>query len=172
MVWFSFLHYTSLYISCDKNFEEFLMLCFMLWTSCFSFLSINIYVYTWVDLLFVNMDGKHLIQGYLYQHGTNQFQFNLNQLVNCHTKSFNIPHMWRILIMRLTLEFSRRQWKPMVRLWKLTSSTYLVLLYETSSQNGVKILYKIILTVHLMSWTKHFRTMKNDEKIYMLLKNL
>ncbi len=54
MVWLFFLHYTSLCISCDKNLEEFLMLCFMLWTSCCSFLSIKIYVCTWVDLLFVN----------------------------------------------------------------------------------------------------------------------
>jgi len=55
MVWFFFLHYTSLCISCDKNLEEFLMLCFVLWTSCYSFLSINIYVCTWIDLLFLNM---------------------------------------------------------------------------------------------------------------------
>jgi len=55
MVWISFLDYTSLCISYDKNFEEFLMLYFMLWASCFSFLSIRIYVCTWLDLLFVNM---------------------------------------------------------------------------------------------------------------------
>jgi hypothetical protein len=30
MVWFSFLHCTSLCISCDKNLKEFLMLCFVL----------------------------------------------------------------------------------------------------------------------------------------------
>ncbi len=54
MVWLFFLHYTSLCISCDKNLEEFLMLCFVLWTSCCSFLSIKIYVCTWVDILFVN----------------------------------------------------------------------------------------------------------------------
>jgi hypothetical protein len=55
MVWFSFLHCTNLCISCDKNLEEFLMLCFMLWASCCSFLSIKIYVYSWVDLLFVKI---------------------------------------------------------------------------------------------------------------------
>jgi hypothetical protein len=49
-----FLHYTSLCISCDKNLVEFLMLCFVLWASCFSFLSIKFYVCTWIDLLFVN----------------------------------------------------------------------------------------------------------------------
>jgi hypothetical protein len=54
MVWLPFLHCTSLCISCDKNLEEFLMLCSVLWASCFSFLSIKIYVCTWVDLLFVN----------------------------------------------------------------------------------------------------------------------
>jgi len=54
MVWLSFLHYTSLCISCDKNLGEFLMLCFVLWALCCSFLSIKIYVCTWVDLLFVN----------------------------------------------------------------------------------------------------------------------
>jgi hypothetical protein len=54
MVCFSFLHYTSLCISCDKNLGEFLMLCFVLWALCCSFLSIKIYVCTWVDLLFVN----------------------------------------------------------------------------------------------------------------------
>jgi hypothetical protein len=31
------------------------MLCFVLWALCFNFLLIKIYVYTWVDLLFVNM---------------------------------------------------------------------------------------------------------------------
>jgi len=31
------------------------MLCSMLWTSCFSFLLIKIYVCTWLNLLFVNM---------------------------------------------------------------------------------------------------------------------
>jgi hypothetical protein len=55
MVCFSFLHCTSLCISCDKNLEEFLMLCFVLWASCYIFLSIKFYVCTWVDLLFVNM---------------------------------------------------------------------------------------------------------------------
>jgi hypothetical protein len=30
------------------------MLCFVLWASCYSFLSIKFYVCTWVDLLFVN----------------------------------------------------------------------------------------------------------------------
>ncbi len=54
MVCFSFLHYTSLCISCDKNLGEFLMLCFVLWALCCSFLSIKVYVCTWVDLLFVN----------------------------------------------------------------------------------------------------------------------
>jgi hypothetical protein len=54
MVWLSFLQCTSLCISCDKNLEEFLMLCSMLWASCFSFLSIKIYVCTWLYLLFVN----------------------------------------------------------------------------------------------------------------------
>ncbi len=54
MVCFSFLHYTSLCISCDKNLGEFLILCFVLWALCCTFLSIKIYVCTWVDLLFVN----------------------------------------------------------------------------------------------------------------------
>ncbi len=54
MVCLSFLHYTSLCISCDKNLGEFLMLCFVLWALCCTFLSIKIYVCTWVDLLFVN----------------------------------------------------------------------------------------------------------------------
>ncbi len=54
MVWFSFFHCTSLCISCDKNLEEFFMLCSMLWTSYFGFLLIKIYVCTWLDLLFVN----------------------------------------------------------------------------------------------------------------------
>jgi len=55
MVWLSFLHYTSLCISCDKNLGEFLMLCFVLWALCCSLLSIKVYVCTWVDLLFVNI---------------------------------------------------------------------------------------------------------------------
>ncbi len=54
MVCLSVLHYTSLCISCDKNLGEFLMLCFVLWALCYSFLSIKIYVCTWVNFLFVN----------------------------------------------------------------------------------------------------------------------
>jgi len=58
MVWLSFLHYTSLCISCDKNLAEFLMLCFVLGALCCSFLSIKIYVCISIDLLFVNMVSK------------------------------------------------------------------------------------------------------------------
>jgi hypothetical protein len=39
------------------------------------------------------MDGKHLIQGYSCHHGINQLQFDLNHPINCHIRSFNIPHM-------------------------------------------------------------------------------
>jgi hypothetical protein len=60
MVCFAFLHYTSLCITCDKNLGEFLMLCFVLWALCCTFLSIKIYVCTWVDLLFVNNQGMFL----------------------------------------------------------------------------------------------------------------
>jgi len=55
--------------------------------------------------------------------GINQFQFYLNQLVNCHTASSNIPRMQRILILMLTLEFSRKQLDSMVRPWRQTSIT-------------------------------------------------
>jgi hypothetical protein len=55
MVCFSFLHCTSLCVSCHKNLEKLLILCFVLWGSCFSFLSIKFYVCTWVDFLFVNI---------------------------------------------------------------------------------------------------------------------
>jgi hypothetical protein len=55
IVCFSFLYYTNLCLSCDKNLEEFLMLCFVLWASCYNFLSIKFYVCIWVDLLFVHI---------------------------------------------------------------------------------------------------------------------
>jgi hypothetical protein len=48
-------HCTNLCFWCDNNLEELLMLCFMLWASCFSFLLIKIYVYAWLYLLFINM---------------------------------------------------------------------------------------------------------------------
>jgi hypothetical protein len=64
MVWLSFLHYTSLCISCDNNLGKFLMLCFVLWALCCSFLSINIYVCTWVDLLFVNIWMYWFVNGW------------------------------------------------------------------------------------------------------------
>ncbi len=102
-------------------------------------------------LLLDFMDGKYLILGYLCHHGINQFQFNLNQPINCHIRSFNIPHVWRILIVMFTLRFSKKQSKPMVRSWRWILSTCLVLLYEITSQSGVKILYKIILIIHLWS---------------------
>ncbi len=38
------------------------------------------------------MDGQHLIQKCSCHRGTHQFQFDLNQLVNCHIKNFNIQH--------------------------------------------------------------------------------
>jgi len=37
-------------------------------------------------------NGQHLIQGYSCHHGTNQLQFNPNQLVNYHIENFNIQH--------------------------------------------------------------------------------
>jgi hypothetical protein len=58
MVCLSFLHYTSLCIFRDKNLGELLMLCFVLWVLCCSFLSIKSYVCTWVDLLFVNTQNQ------------------------------------------------------------------------------------------------------------------
>jgi hypothetical protein len=63
-------------------------------------------------------NGKHLIQWYLCHHGTNWLQFYLNQPVCYHIKCSNIPHMWRILVLMLTLKFSRKWSEPMVRSWK------------------------------------------------------
>ncbi len=115
------------------------------------------------------MDGKHLIQGYFYYHGINQFQFNPNQPINCHIRSFNIPHMWTIMILMLTLEFSKKQSKLMVRLWRRISSICLILLYKTSFQNGVRTSYKIVLIAHLMSWNKHFARASRLWNIYIYI---
>jgi hypothetical protein len=54
------------------------------------------------------------------------------------------------------IKISKRQSELMVKLWRQISSTCLISLYETTSHNGVKTSYKIILTAHLMSWIKHF----------------
>jgi len=117
------------------------------------------------------MDGKHLIQGYLCYHGINRFQFNPNQPINCHIKSFNTPHMWIIMILMLTLEFSKKQSKLMVRLWRRISSICLILLYKTSFQNGVRILYKIVQDCPNctfdeleQAFCKSFQIVKNDKK--------
>jgi len=46
----------------------------------------------------------------------------------------------------------------MVKQWKLTSSTYLVLLLEIIPQIGVKIVFKTIQIVLLKNWNKHFES--------------
>jgi hypothetical protein len=73
-----------------------------------------------------------------------------------------------------TLEFSKRQLELMVRLWKFISSTCLVSLYETTlwSENFIQDHPNCTFDELEQTFCKHFLTVKNDEKIYMQLKNL
>jgi hypothetical protein len=89
MVWLPFLHYTSLCISCDKNLGEFLMLCFVLWALCCSFLSIKIYVCTWVDLLFVNSWGYNLKLQHMI-HDECHKKLKMSYKWRCHSKSIEL----------------------------------------------------------------------------------
>ncbi len=94
MVCLSFFHYTSLCISCDKNLKEFLMLCFVLWASCYSFLSIKLYVCTWIDLLFVNRCGLSNLLGQFNLMDTNYvpMHFNFHPLVLGRRTMWDMPH--------------------------------------------------------------------------------
>jgi hypothetical protein len=56
----------------------------------------------------------------------------------------------------LTSEYSIRPLKLLVKWWRLTSSTYLVLLSKIASLNGEKTTFKTIQTALLKSWNKHF----------------
>jgi hypothetical protein len=64
--------------------------------------------------------------------------------------------MSKTLIRMLTLKYSKRSLKLMVKQWKLTSSTCLVLFSKIISMNGEKIMLKTIQTALLKSWKKHF----------------
>jgi hypothetical protein len=56
----------------------------------------------------------------------------------------------------LTSKCSRRPLKLMVKEWKLTSSTYLVLLSNIIYMIGEKKLFKTIQIVFLKSWSMSF----------------
>jgi len=90
--------------------------------------------------------------------------------------NFNIQDTWRILIMMLKSEFSRRQSKLMARLWRLISSTCLVsLLWNNISkwgQNFVQDHPNCTFEELELTFCKCFQTMKNDEEVYMWLRNL
>ncbi len=74
-----------------------------------------------------------------------------NQQPSYHTKVIS-----KTLIVMLRLECSRRPLKLMVKQWKLTSSTCLVLLPKIVSLNGVIFLFKTIQIAFLKNWNKHF----------------
>jgi len=75
------------------------MLCFVLWTSCCSFLSIKIYVCTWVDLLFVNTytcmwihDFKNLMEHKKIWHAMT----NTGAINSKHTKTYGVTKNHRL----------------------------------------------------------------------------
>ncbi len=104
------------------------------------------------------LDGEHLTHTYLYHHGINHLLCNLfqNQQPSYHTRSYNTQPMSKTYIRMLTSKYSRRPLKLMVKQWKLTSSTCLVLLSRIIFLNGVKTSFKTIQTALLKSWNKHF----------------
>jgi hypothetical protein len=55
-----------------------------------------------------------------------------------------------------TSKCSRRPLNLMAKQWKLTSSTYLVLLLEIIFMNEEKTLFKTMQIAFLKSWNKHF----------------
>jgi len=124
------------------------------------------------------LDGQHLICVCLYHHGINRLLCNmfLNQPPSCHIGSYNTQLMSKILIQMLTLEYSKRPLKLMVKQWKLTSSTCLVLLARIISLNGVKTTFKTIPNCIFKELEqaifKQFIIIKNDEEVHMQLRNI
>jgi hypothetical protein len=93
----------------------------------------------------------------------------INQLVNYHIENSNIQDAWRILILMLTSEFSKKQLEVMVRLWNLISFT----LWKNISkwaENFVQDHPNCIFEELEQSFCKCFQTMKNDEEVYMQLR--
>jgi hypothetical protein len=66
------------------------------------------------------------------------------ELIIYHIGSYNIQLMSKTLIMMFTTKCSRRPSKLMVKQWKLTSLSYLILLSKIISLNGDKTLFKTI----------------------------
>jgi hypothetical protein len=130
MVCLSFLHYTSLCISCDKNLGEVLMLCFVLWALCCSFLSINIYVCTWVDLLFVN---NYKPPSGLTSDDLNVLCFPYLLMFGKNVAFINIGH---ILLVKYKVPLKEKQ-------WLICSSKYLSSLFQ-----GL-----IVLVIEGLLWT-------------------
>jgi hypothetical protein len=64
----------------------------------------------------------------------------------------------------------------MVKLWKLTLSTYLVSFSETISLNGnenfVQVHPRFMFEKLKKFFGKQFQTMKNDKEVYMQLQNI
>ncbi len=64
----------------------------------------------------------------------------------------------------------------MGKLWRLISRSFLVSFYKNIFGSGVETLYNIIPITFLRSWNKRFANVfwivKNDEEIYMQLRNL
>jgi hypothetical protein len=133
MVCFSFLHYTSLCISCDKNLGEFLMLCFVLWTLCCSFLSIKIYVCTWALLLFVNIKYCRVtkMQSLSY--------LLLGQSLNCEVQFMNSTldtHYEGVYLIIISIGMSL-QYVPCENIRTINIKTYELLFVRINSINNV-----------------------------------
>ncbi len=95
------------------------------------------------------------------------YQPHVMQLVSELTTK--LPHMKlqyltmsKTLTQMFTSKCSRRPLKLMVKQWKLTSSTCLVLLLRILYLNGEKTMFKTIQIALLKSWNKHFA---NDSKL-------
>jgi hypothetical protein len=105
-----------------------------------------------------HLDGQHLTHTCLY----NLYQ---NQQSSYHTRNYNIQPMSKTMIWMLILDCSRRSSNLMVKHRKLTSSTYLFVLLEIISMNGVITLFKTIQIALFKSWIKHFT---NDSKLWKM----
>jgi hypothetical protein len=124
------------------------------------------------------LDGKHLTQVYLYHHGINHPLYNMfqNQPPNYHTRGYNTQPMSKTLIQVLTLEYSKRPLKLMVKQWRLTSSNCLVLLFRDNifewGENYVQNHPNYTFEELEQAFYKQFVIVKNDEEVYMQLCNI
>ncbi len=130
------------------------MLCFVLWALCCSFLSIKIYVCTWVDLLFVNNLYFNLIHNRVwvsFHHHFSLLWIKANSHMYLASPIYNFPkHIsWVLHKLVYNLYCSHKIWPNINHCVHDTSSSHLVwYLFQIST-----ISFSKLGTCSLLNWT-------------------